>query len=409
MARILLLFAAFILFAGNVQGQDVFGSPYTYYGMGEFAQKGSGINTARGGTGIGSRPWYDVNLKNPAAYTSPILPSNYVFLADYTFSVLDFNYRDEQYLSSQSAISNLAMWVRPRHDLAMVVGMSPYSKMGYSIEEVKNLAGYGKYTILHKGSGGVNRYYAGLGYTAWKRLSLGANLSYLFGSLRRQTEVQLQELDAAYARERLSLGAFTFDVGAQYSQKFGKNNFVTVGTTIAKGQKMATVQTNQIINRADQTVLAEWETRPENYVTPDEYGVGVEVALADKLSISADFTYRNFNGAYLGDNVSMIDTRRVSGGVDWMPNPASQSYFGRMVVRAGGFYETQPWDITSSQFVGHGITGGLSFPLTNYFSRLNVGFEWKKRGTAVSGRESSYSVSVGFTLHDKWFQKRVYE
>jgi len=301
------------------------------------------------------------------------------------------------------------MWFKPRSDLAMVIGMSPYSKMGYSIQEVKNLAGYGNYAILHKGSGGVNRYYTGVGYTAWKRLSVGANLSYLFGSLQRQTEVRLQELDAAFARQRLSLGALTFDVGVQYAQKFGKNSSVTAGATLTKGQQMATLQTNQIIFKEDLSVLAEWETLPENYITPDEYALGIELSLADKLSVSADFAYRDFSTAYLGDNVSLINTRRISGGLDWMPNPAGQSYFGRVVVRAGGFYETLPPDMATAQVASYGVTGGLSFPMTNYFSRLNVGFEWKKKGTAVNGIESGYSVSLGFTLHDKWFQKRVYE
>jgi hypothetical protein len=390
-------------------GQDIYGSPYSYYGIGQLVTQGAGINAAKSGTGIGSRPWYDLNIANPAAYTSPIVPSNYIFLADYAFSFHDFTYGNSQYTSVESSITNLTMWFKPMNNLGLVAGMSPYSKMGYNINEVKNLVGYGNYNVLNKGTGGVNRYYVGAGYTVWKRLSFGFNANYLFGSLQRETKVQLDQLDETYARDRLSLGSFAFDFGLQYQQKFGKNNYVNIGGIWKKGTQLKTVQTNQLINAETSSLLIGWDSYPDDYITPEEYGLGMEVSLFDKVAVSGDFLYKDYSKAFLGKEVAMLDTRRFSGGVDWMPNPASQSYFGRAVVRAGFFYETKPWKLTEQQLAGYGVTGGLSFPLSNYMSRINLGFGWEKMGTTVTGKESVYTVSVGMSLHDRWFQKKSYD
>jgi hypothetical protein len=78
-------------------------------------------------------------------------------------------------------------------------------------------------------------------------------------------------------------------------------------------------------------------------------------------------------------------------------------------VRAGFFYETKPWKLTERQLNGYGFTSGLSFPVSNYMSRLNLGLGWERMGTTATGKESVYTVSVGMSIHDRWFQKRVYD
>ncbi len=55
-----------------------------------------------------------------------------------------------------------------------------------------------------------------------------------------------------------------------------------------------------------------------------------------------------------------------------------------------------------------GISFGVGLPLGNQVSRLNLGFEFGKRGTTDNGlvEEEYFNFRLGLTLSNKWFRKR---
>ena len=57
-----------------------------------------------------------------------------------------------------------------------------------------------------------------------------------------------------------------------------------------------------------------------------------------------------------------------------------------------------------------GATIGLGLPVPGAFSNINVGFEYGQRGTTNAGlvQENYANFSIGLSLNDKWFVKRLY-
>jgi hypothetical protein len=54
-----------------------------------------------------------------------------------------------------------------------------------------------------------------------------------------------------------------------------------------------------------------------------------------------------------------------------------------------------------------GMTLGAGIPIPGYFSNVNIGIEFGKKGTVSSNlvQENYVNFSVGFSFNDKWFVK----
>ena len=82
------------------------------------------------------------------------------------------------------------------------------------------------------------------------------------------------------------------------------------------------------------------------------------------------------------------------------------NYFDRIVYRAGFKYENTGLVLKNESIKDYGMNFGLGLPLG--VSKIDLGFEFGKRGTSSNGliEENYFNVSVGLNLGAKWFEKR---
>src|SRR5665811_2329781 len=76
----------------------------------------------------------------------------------------------------------------------------------------------GEYNTFHDGDGGINKYFLGTGVKIGKYFSLGANLSFLSGSLERANQFVFSDFDHAFhnkSSESLEIKGFGADYGLQ--------------------------------------------------------------------------------------------------------------------------------------------------------------------------------------------------
>lgn len=215
--RFALLFISLFLSALAAHSQVAI-SPYSYYGLGEPFSAANSRNFAMGQVGIGSYDYSTINRLNPASYADMRL-TTFDFNGFVTYSSQRSNH-GEQALSS-SGFQNVGMGFSNRKGFGIVLGLSPYSSVGYDVRVRDSILAdttYEAFTAQYAGSGGLNQLYVGTGVRLAKKFFVGANLNFAFGTSQREyrTDWDNSAIGNGYAEDRASLRGITPNTGLQY-------------------------------------------------------------------------------------------------------------------------------------------------------------------------------------------------
>lgn len=210
----------------SAQGQQGSGSPYSSHGLGDLTGTAQVVQAGMGGLGVVLADPYGVARANPATY--PYL-SHAVYEMGLAVRSMDMTIAERTSRGRSTRILGLSLGVPfARGKWGMALGLQPYSTVAYQIEETGAVDG-GTVRYQYSGSGGINRAYLGFGRVLWQRsdsartfgrLSIGANLEYLFGSVEAARKAYYPLGTGHYnssITSTLALKAPTATVGLLYS------------------------------------------------------------------------------------------------------------------------------------------------------------------------------------------------
>lgn len=405
------LFLSVVAFA-----QQGTSSPYSFYGIGEVRFKGAVENRSMAGLSIVPDSIH-INLQNPAAFSDLKLTS---------FSIGGTSASTSQKTDSQSAktrrtaLDYMAVGL-PLGKLGIGFGLIPYSSVGYKIQNF-----YADNTQLknkYSGEGGLNKVFLGLGYKIIPNLSIGADVQYNFGKIETSNS-QFTENVSTGARELnvADLSGVNFNFGAMYQAKITKKldlyssvSFSPENTLKSQNsQQIATVSYNSLFDIiATGDPISSTESVDLKFNSKITFGTGI--GESKKWLIGAEITLQDANSLNNSYNTNSSVTfgkyTKYSLGGFFIPNYKSfTNYAKRITYRAGLKYEETGLIINSESINDMGFTLGLGIPLRGTFSNINIGFELGKKGTTAANliQENYANISVGFSLNDKWFEKRKF-
>jgi len=211
-------FFLLILFSAQSFAQNSSSSPYSRYGIGDLQFTGFTKNIGMGGISIAYNPQFNLNISNPASYSS-------VALTTFETAVII----DQEQLKSSTAkqehnntsFSYFAFGFPVKQKKwGMAFGLLPYSNVGYSMSETRTSDD--GYPELHTydGSGGINQFFIGNSYSPFKNFSIGVNASYLFGVIDQQRRIEYPYLSNYFNTNvdlQTSVGSMYFNFGMQYT------------------------------------------------------------------------------------------------------------------------------------------------------------------------------------------------
>ena len=428
-----LLLAVFLIIGVSVSAQEgAYGaySPYSIFGLGELEKEGSAYNKSMGGTGIATRNKRFINYTNPAAVTAR---DTLAFMADFGLEQKNTLYRQGKLTSANNTfnIHNFVMTFPIYRSSAFMVGLTPFSDVGYdfsSVEERQDIIGNtGNISYDSRGTGSVYQLFVGAGVTFWKRLSLGAEYLYYFGNIDRIT--RMDYLNTSYRSVRtgneLAVRGSTGKFGLQYEQKLGGNVSMIVGATYRMSAKMNGYSTNY--RYATQSSVVDTLKHSVdtlaygNLCFGDEIGVGISVKGGDKWH--AEFNYLrsgwdksgmdNTPGfSAIGDSkFSTTTSQSYRLGFELVPNRNDIRYYmKRCAYRAGVYYDQAYYKLDGNNINSMGITLGMTLPVFRWYNGLTIGLDLGQKASTRHGmvRERYAKISVGFNVHDIWFQKPRY-
>lgn len=407
-------FLFFILAGSSVNAQSSGNSEYSQYGIGDLSSPSFSRNLSMGGLSQAINNSNDINVNNPASYSAIDLTT---FEAGF-FSTFA-KYRNSantlpSTVTNNTSIGYLAFaFPVVAKKWGASFGILPFSTMGYSLTSTENTA-LGPVNYKWKGSGGLSQFYIGNAVNLFKGLSIGANVSYLFGPIDKTRTVQFAPSYNALnilTNSSTAIGGFYFNYGAIYTKEFKTDYAVSLGlsgsaTTNLNANTETLSQTyiesNGTGYRVD-TVL-NTQTQKGTVVLPGYVAGGLVLRKTSKWMVGIDYHSQDWSRyRFYGLEDSLTNSSKIILGGEYI--------YKRVRYRAGLRLENTYLSINNTQLKEQAISIGAGIPISRGFSYLNISAEIAQRGTLTNSliQEQYVRLVLGLTLSDRWFIKRKFD
>ncbi|MDR1402819.1 MAG: hypothetical protein LBJ60_03840 [Tannerellaceae bacterium] len=391
-----------------LSAQNNTNSPYTRYGYGELADRSFGAGRAMGGIGYGLRSNKQINPMNPASYTG-MDSLTFIFDLGIAGQLSWFNDGAHGERRLNGNLEYIALQFPVHRRVAVSAGFLPYSYVGYNYGSEKINEGI-SYIEQFYGTGGLNEIYGGLSIDVWKkRLSVGANIGYLFG---RMTHNQILRIttegeNITYRLKELDVDDIKLDFGLQYTHPFSARESFTLGVVYSPKMKLNTTSSDVFSNESG--ALLEGDTiKNQAFDIPHAIGLGLSYVKQNKLTLATDFLYENWGKVRFFDQSNEFKNRiRIAAGGEFIPDYQNRAFFSRVRYRAGIHYSNSYLMVNNASYNEFGASVGLGLPLVDNRSYLNLSFEYVKikPNTRLLIDQQHFRFTVNYTFNERWFFK----
>lgn len=403
----------------TARAQNEISTPYSSYGIGVVNRSSNGILDAMGGVSYAMQNPYYINFRNPASYAAF---DSLSFIADVAASVYSSRLTQEQ-ISQRNTCAKpgyIAIGLPVTRHWRTSVGVKPFSDIGYSIENSEVIDNIGPVNYTYSGKGGLNQLYWGNAFKICKGLSIGLNVSYMFGSVYAfsNTEFEGDNYFNTYVNDAYHMDGIYLDAGIQYMFDIGEKHRIGLGAVYsntayiwAKEKLLVNSYTGTYISTTLYDTVLYQEGKRGQLNIPQSVGLGLSYTYANKMTVAADVTWNNWEKFQFmkPSNDSMHNSLTTSLGFQYIPDPLSNKFFRKMAFRVGGRYSTGELILRNKPISEFGVCIGVGIPLTtfNTHSSINILFEYGKNGTLFNELVSQnyFRFSFCFTLQERWYQR----
>lgn len=409
-----LLFIAILAIGSifNVAAQST-KSPYSKFGYGFLNDNASSAQRAMGGVGYAMNSGRQINAMNPASYAA-IDSLTFLFDMGLNYNTIWSSENGVKSKDYSGGIDYITLQVPITKYLGASAGLIPFSSVGYSFGD----------EIVHgsnsrEGTGGINQLYVGFGANVYKKLYVGANVSYLFGTIINDAYAYTDNGSTSLFERVMQIRDWKVQFGLQYSIDFSSKNRGTIGVVYSPGKALLgkTWGTYYDISAEDSKPDTVGESKLKNkYSLPDTWGIGLNWEWNKKLMIEADFTYQPWKDAksapIINENTNEIvfentkfDNRwKIATGLQYIPKMRG-NYLQRITYRLGGFYNHDYVLVNGNNLRDYGITAGFGLPAPKSKTVINIGFEWRRREAHPNTliKEDYFNITLGINFNEMWF------
>lgn len=387
-------------------------SPYSYYGIGLTTFKGTVENQSMGGLLTFSDSIH-VNLRNPASYGKLRLTTYAVGVSHHRVELENAGGDIEN--NSTTSLNYLAIGI-PTGKFNFGLGILPYSSVGYDIRNINN-----ETANTFRGRGGMNKVYLTTAYAVNNNLSLGVDVNYNFGNIQNNFVVFQDGIQYGTRRiDRTDFSGFNLNFGVDYQAKISNSLRLHTAATYAPEMNISTENTRRTVpvtffSGSGEEIAFGYDVTTMNLgdseiTLPAQLTLGAGLGGVNKWFMGAEYTRIQEANYNLNEGPANLTARYEAAaqyrlGGYYIPQYNSQSYWQRIVYRAGARYEETGLYLNNEGIDEFGISFGLGLPAGNNFTNANIGFEYGQRGTTNSGliKENFFKLSISLSLNDKWF------
>ena len=412
----------FCIIATTAMAQNGTNSPYTRYGFGQLSDQSFGNSKAMGGVAYGLRNGLHINAANPASYSAV---DSLTFLFDAGISLQNTNFKENGVKTNakNSSVDYIAMQFRLWKRMGMTIGFLPYSIVGYNMSQTETVPNsedqYGNTVsklMSYTGDGGLQQVFVGLGYRVFDNLSIGANFSYLYGDISHTSSLTFNNSNAynSTLANKLEISDYKFDLGLQYTQRFGKKHAVNLGAVYSLGHDINGTGYNfreTYLSGSTYPATQTVDTIKNAFSLPHTLGIGFTYVYNNRLTIGLDYTLQKWaETKFFNETGKFQDRTKIAVGAEYLPSSIGRSYLQRIRYRAGAYYSDPYAKVDGKEGTReYGVSFGLGLPLEVFQGRsiLNISGQYVKVSPKVKGmlEENYLRINLGLTFNDRWFMK----
>lgn len=415
------------LYVAPAIAQSGTNSPYSQYGLGQLSEQTSGFNRGMNGLGLGFREHNQVNYINPASYSS-IDSLTFIFDAGLSGQVTNFSENGQKKNANNADFEYAVAAFRASKHLGVSFGIIPFTNIGYnySISGYLNGDKSTTFTNTYNGSGGMHQIYLGAGWEFVKGLSIGANVSYIWGDIDRSvvnsySDGYINTLSKYYTA---TISSYRIDFGLQYTLPLNKKNSLTLGLTYGLGHKLNSDPSCMVISPNTTTAVADTTSFTVNngLEIPTSFGAGLTWNNNNKLKLGADFTYQKWGDtkfpvykvindvpSYSLSDEYYSDRYKLTIGGEFCNNETSRNFIDRIRFRAGASYASSYYKVNGQDGPDEiSVSVGFGIPIVNAYNNrsiLNISGQWVRSEAPGMLKENTFRINIGITFNERWFMK----
>ncbi len=418
------ILASFVLatLTTSAFAQSTTNSPYSQFGLGDLTDQSVSFNKGMNGVGLGMHRGNEVNPMNPASYSS-IDSLTFLFDAGMSGQITNYSENGKKFSAKSGGFDYVSALFRAFKNVGVSFGVLPYSNIGYDYLQTGILDDRDETEVAsqYSGEGGLHQMYIGAGIRPIKPLSVGFNLSYLWGDYSRSmATVESSNLSVLAKEYRADISSYKLDFGVQFDLPLNKKDYLTLAAVWSPGHSLksdpecliANVKTS--ISKADTTTYV----ISDGLKIPTTFGFGVAYHHAQKLRVGADLHIQKWGsvdfpsytaGVYALKSGLLKDSYRLNLGGEWTPNPMARSVFKRIQYRAGVGMVTPYYYINGKEGPKEfSASLGFGIPIANGYNNrsvLHISGQFVRRSADNLIKENMFRLNIGFTFNEKWFAK----
>lgn len=405
-------FIAFILLTLPGKSQNIPGSLYAVFGFGDIRERTTAYNRALGNTGIAVRDEFNISTINPASLTSINYPFTSLFEIGTSYGSTLFQTSIASNTSRSGALTEINYWFRFSRKWASIVGVSPFSNVSYDMSSTRVFGATSlPSAVQYQGTGGFNQFYFGNAYDILKNLTLGANVSFYLGSIKRTEAVAATGVTNQFEADEILTGrGANFDLGLQYMLPIKKTKII-FGATWDRGASMNGTQQVAIVNPITFDTLSKTDKQVLDSHLPPKYGFGISVK-RERSTFAADITYLQWKKAVFDEQEDYRNSFKYSVGYEYRGDLTSYRYLNSISFRAGTWAQQYPIAVQNTFLTTWGYTVGIALPIqNNNRSTISLNYSDTYLGTTKMDlvKEQSRKFSLDIIIRDIWGVKYKFD
>lgn len=402
-----LLIIVLLIIPGIHQAQNIT-SPYSILGIGDVETKDFGRYFITGNTASSRRDGASYNNANPAALTA--LPYKTMHF-DMAFRGRSSYYTlpstgERTATSKDFTIKRGTLAFKVTKKTGIAFGIQPYSTVNYQFSETAKITdGTDSYLKITEGTGGINQFFASVGRSFGKHISVGLTSSWLFGSLQRNTTYYSSSLALDILKEdRDFYTGGNFKAGLQFysnenSNRKWKHRIGLTGTisTGLKGQLTSTYTESG-------TELTQQLTSNRRFELPLQAGFSYTATRKNKLSLSAEANYYYWKNQDLNyKNSYTAPAFRFSAGMEYSLKQNTYQGLAEKTFLGWGLHAEESYmRINGKSLRDYSVSFGGGFSPARTIS-LYGGVELGIKGDRAGQYRENYTQFIfGVTVKDIW-------
>ncbi|MCI9843169.1 aromatic hydrocarbon degradation protein [Flavobacterium pectinovorum] len=400
--------SCFILMYVTSFSQSISSSPYSLYGLGSLYDADYGSIPSIGSSGIALPSDTFINNLNPASLG--YLPMNH-FMFEIGGKAIGTTFQSSVKTEKRNnfQFSHIAFAFPVTRKSAFSIALRPYSSASFKISEFKlpisNSSEY--YTLNAEGSGGLNNFDFSYGYRVSKKISMGFTGTVLFGNTTDERSYTISNSITAI-NKKTDYSGLRATLGTQYKID---STFTIASTFKLPAQiKASKVQSVENISNTNESVIeSNVASDTDDYYMPLEIGFGISKRFKNNINVTFDYEkslWNDTNQSQLyGD---FVNQDRFALGFSFRKNKNIRSYWDSVRYGAGLNFDTGYLEVDGKRVNNTAISFGVSLPVDNTFSVLNISYSYGQKGKIGEGliKENYHKLSLNLSLDGIWFVKR---